>query len=57
MLLQELSPFPRTLGTILPKICTFAEPIVAILADSDMIVVPQNALADAFIAAVMAEDK
>jgi hypothetical protein len=57
MLLQELSPFTCTLGTILPKICAFAEPIVAILADSDVIVVPQNALADSFVAAVMAEDE
>jgi hypothetical protein len=45
------------LRTVLPEIRTFAEPIIAILADCYVLIVPQNALADLFVAAVIAEDK
>ena len=57
MLLQKLCPFTRAFGTVLPEICTFPEPIVAILANGYVLVVPQNALSDSSIAAVVAEDK
>jgi len=57
MLLQKLCPFTRALGTVLPEICTFPEPIVAILANGDVLFVPQNALSDSSIAAVISEDK
>ncbi len=57
MLLQKLCLFTRALGTVLPEICAFPEPIVAILANGDVLFVPQNALSDSSIAAVISEDK
>ena len=56
-LLQKFCPFARSVGAVFPEICAFTEPIVAILTDCYMIIVAEDAFADAFVAAVIAEDE
>src|SRR5438477_5283041 len=57
MFSKKLRPFTGALGAILPEIGTFAKPIVAILTDSYVLVIPQDPLTDFSVAAVVAENK